>query len=355
MAVLLAGAVAFAPVRARADDHGGAPLAKHPVAARVTAVIPGALVHGTGHLVAGRTKTGLRLLALEGAGVGLIGAGLAGIAATGASRRTVAPLAYVTLTGAALFFLTFAADLYGTFAPEEARGSPARQLAWVETQVGLRAIADPVFDYGLLATQAVDLREGALRLSPSAAFALDDTNRRLRLATAYRVTGPRPDRAARDGSYLEIEGAVTDHAYTSNGFARTTGEISVQGRLDMKRLAADLRGSFAEAGLGLGLASIRYRAGSTETDQLLLGRLGYGVYIGAHGRPRGEVLGFYDHRRDGYVAGMKVPGIGAGFLGSVGATGRYFFDEQWGVQLDAQAGSAIAGGASILFREGVLR
>lgn len=363
VASLLVLAVLGTASPARSDDRG-----PPSAVAAATAVVPGALVHGTGHLVMGRKKTGMKLLVWEGIGLGLLGGGLLAVRATGASRRVVSPLTYVTLAGASLFFLTLAADLYGTLAPLDARGAGPSQLPWIETRFGVRGIHDPTFAYGLLLEQGIDWRKGPVRVSPSATFALDDTNRRLRIETAYRVKGPRPETTdapvegaeppsspPNDGSFVDLDGAVMDHAYTSDGFARTTGELAIHGRLDLVRMAGDLRGSFIEGSAGAALASIRYRAGNTETDQLLLGRFGFGFYLGKAWRPRGEVTAFYDHRRDGYVAGMKVPGIGAGFLGSVGAAGRYFLDERWGVQLDVQAGSAIAGGASILFREGAVR
>jgi hypothetical protein len=61
---------------------------------------------------------------------------------------------------------------------------------------------------------------------------------------------------------------------------------------------------------------------------------------------------YYDHRHDDFAAGQ--PGLGSGALGHFGLDGRWFMDERWGLLLDAQAGSALVIGASLLMRQGSL-
>ena len=62
------------------------------------------------------------------------------------------------------------------------------------------------------------------------------------------------------------------------------------------------------------------------------------------------MIAYYDHRRDDLAAGLKVPGIGAGYLGHVGLEAKAYFFESWGVLLDAQLGSAAIAGLSLLYR-----
>lgn len=318
------------------------------------AIVPGVLVHGSGHFVAGNTSTAYSLLAMEGLGVGLAGGSLAILAATGASRRFVGPLIATTVTGAGLLLVSVLADLYGVIAPEEGWGSPPRRVPWVETQVGFRYVYDPTFSYRTFLTQSVDVRLGDFRLMPSGWFALDDANARVRMLGAYRIKGPRPGDSAdaRDGSFLDAETAVTHHRYGSDGFSITTWEASLNGRLDMDRLFPSLRGSFAEAGWGAAVEAYRYFELTTEGNTILLARFGYGVYLGRAPDPSGEVMFYYDHRHDDFAAGLKMFGLGSGVAGHFGLRGVLYLDDTWGALFDAQVGSAYLGGISLLYRHG---
>jgi len=318
--------------------------------------LPGALVHGSGHLVVGDSKTGLRLLALEGAGLGMLATGFVPIVLSGASRRLVGPAAALSAAGVGLFAISFLADLYGIVAPAGGVGAPSGVAPALQTALGYRYVYNPVFSYRQFMVQEIDYRTGRWRLHPSAWFALDDTNSRLRSHFAYRLTGPLPgpERAARDGSFLDLEAAVTRHAFTSQRFTTTTGELAVAGRLDMAHLGPSLRGSFAEMSVGWALQAYSYGVRGTTADvgELLLFRFGYGMYIGWPGSPRGEIALYYDHRHDGFAAGLKMPGLGSGVIGHFGAETRFFLSNHWGVAAEAALGSAYVTGLSVLFRHG---
>jgi hypothetical protein len=322
----------------------------------VAALVPGVVVHGTGHLVVGDTKTGLRLLALEGAGLGVLATGFVPLVATGASRRLIGPAIVLTATGFGLFAISFLADIYGVVAPAGGVGAPFRSTAWLQTALGYRYVHDPVFAYRNFIVQEIDYRAGPWRVNPSAWFALDDTNSRVRTRFAYRLTGPLPEGnpAVRDGSFLDIEAALTRHTFTRERFATTTGEIAVAGRLDMARVGPSLRGSFAEMSVGWALQAYSYRARGTTADvgELLLTRFGYGMYLGFPGSPRGEVTIYYDHRHDDFAAGFKMPGLGSGTIGHFGAEGRLLLTDHWGIAAETAFGSAYVMGLSILFRQG---
>ncbi|WP_437834759.1 hypothetical protein [Sorangium sp. So ce1153] len=318
------------------------------------AVVPGALVHGTGHFLLGEKRTGLSLLALEGAGLGLVVGGLGGAAVSGASRRIIAPIVLATVTGAGLFGVSLLADIYGVLAPEGGTGSPPLALPWVETQLGLAYVHDPTFAYSAFLVSGMDLRLRSIRLSGSGWFALDDDNARLRAEGAYRFVGPgTPDgpRAA-DGSFLEIEGALTHHRYTSDDFSITTGEVTLQGRLDLAHIGRTLRGSFAEMGWGVAVEAYRYGRRPFEGNELLIPHFAFGMYLGHEGYPRGEAKVFYEHRHDGYAAGAKITGLGSGVPGHLGLQGRLYASPGWGVLADVQAGSAYVGRLSLLLRPG---
>ncbi len=330
----LLGALLLLPSAARADDRK--PLA---IAA---SVVPGAVVHGAGHFVAGQPAIGRRLLFVEGVGLGMAVSSLAVIAATGASRRTVAPLAMMTVTGVGLFALSALADIYGVVAPPGGFGAPLRALPWIETSAGVRGVHDPQFRYGAVVDQAIDVRASRMRVrleamqAPGGAFF-----RNAALVSGRLIATP-------DHSFVDLEAGLSERAYRRDGFHVTTAELRLASRLNLEHFAATMRGSFVELLLGAAIASYRYAAGGVTADDLLLARVGYGVYLGA----ASEVSLYYDHRRDTIAGGGLLSGIGAGYVGYFGLDARWFLDPRWGVAFDARIGGAYIAGASLIFRQG---
>lgn len=316
--------------------------------------VPGLVVHGSGHFVAGQTRTGLVLLGAEGVGIGLAIGGLAGTAITGATRRFIAPMVLGLVTGGALLVIPALADIYGILAPESGTGLPPTIMPSIETQLGIAYVYDPNFAYRFFLTPGVDFRVRSFRFSANGHYALDDMNSRTRAAIGYRFFGPKPRgmEIPSDGSFLDLEFALTHHDYASNGFAVTTGELNLAGRLDLVRVGPTLKGSFAELGLGMAYAAHSYAGLDTEVSDLLTPRFAFGMYLGHTGYPRGELSAYYDHRHDGFAGGMKSRGLGSGIAGHFGVAGRLYASRQWGVSFDATAGSAFVLQANLLFRHG---
>jgi hypothetical protein len=258
------------------------------------------------------------------------------------------------VSGATLFFLSALADIYGVLAPEGGTGRPPAYLPSIETQLGLAYVHDPNFAYNTFLVPGVDLRHGSLRASALGFYALDDANSRTRVELAYRFFGPRPRSAERasDGSYIDLEVAFTHHDFSSNGFAVTTGEVNLEGRLDLGRVGPTLRGSFAELGWGFAYAAHQYPGIGVEANDLLTPRFAFGMYLGHEGYPRGEAMAYYEHRHDGYAGGTKSPGLGSGIAGHFGLGGKLFMSPRWGATVDAQVGSAYVGRLALLFRYG---
>lgn len=316
---------------------------------------PGALVHGAGHMALGRPETAKRLALTQGVGLGVAVGGIAGLALTGASRYFVAPLALTVIAGGGLFLLPWAADVYGTASFPDGTGSAPLRAPIVVSELGHRYVYDPQFRYRNFLVQGVDLRLDAFRLATRGWFALDDQNARVRLLGAYRLSGPTPHAAASDGSFVDLEAALTHHRFDSDGFRTLTGEVSVNLRRDLARWDAGLSGSFVEGGLGLALQRFEYRIPGMRVDpdvnDLLLARYAFGFYLG-RGDDSGEAQIFYDHRHDDYAAGLKLPGLGSGNAGHFGLDARFFWGS-WGIGAEAQVGSAWIFGASFVFRQGV--
>jgi hypothetical protein len=101
-----------------------------------------------------------------------------------------------------------------------------------------------------------------------------------------------------------------------------------------------------EGAFGLAFGGHHYFDGATESDSMLLMRIGFGVFIG----DGGSWTLYYDHRHDGYAAGMKMHGIASGMLGHVGTALQYYVSSEWGVGIRAESGSAHVVGVSLLFR-----
>jgi hypothetical protein len=325
--------------------------------AAATAVVPGVIVHGTGHYVAGQTTTGNRLLLAEGIGLGLVlGAGSV-IVATGASRYFTGPAAATVIVGVGLFATSFFADIYGTVSPDP--GAAARRASpppWIETELGYRHIGDPVFDYEHFVFQRISAQNGPFRLTPSAWISTDWDNARYRIEGAYRILGATPA-ATRPvtNDHLDAVAGLVQHRYVTEHFTRGSAELAVDARYDLGHIGRTLGGAFVEAGVGYAFGRIDYDVPGVEVpadfDDLLLARLGFGAVFRGESRPGSEARLYYDHRHDDYAAGLVSGGLGSGVPGHFGVEARWFFSDHLGASGMAEIGSAVVAGISVLFRQ----
>lgn len=316
------------------------------------ALVPGVLVHGSGQFVLGDADTARTLLYLEGIGVGTTVVSGVALAATGASRYTVAPLAIGALGGLGLFGVTLLADLYGALAPEGGTGAPAPLRARLTLWSGLRLVHDPLFSHDYLLSHGFSVDTGPIVVSPSFDWALDTHTQRYELAVSRRLHGRTSTRAAATGTGLDARAAVSDHAYSDDGFGFTTLELGLEGRLDLQALGPRLEGSFAEAALGYARQWLRYDLLPGDATDELLARVGFGIYLGRPGGVHGESWIAYDHRRDTFAGGLKMPGVPAGYAGHVAQRTELFFDPRVGAAFDVQYGSALIAGLYLLLRPG---
>lgn len=348
-------AVATAPA-----PRSGAPRWLPPAAA----VVPGVVLHGSGHFAAGDRSTAWRLFAVEGVGVGALLLGGVGLAVTGASRRTIEPIVLTSAVGGGLLATSWLADLYGVLAPAGGTGDALRVVPSIEAQVGTRAVDNPVVPGRFFVGPSFDLRLGRWRLSPSGWWAVDGHSQsRVAATVAFRFVGPRPAGAppAVDGSFLDLAAGVVHHRFAEDGgptvpgaaFDMTTVDVRVEGRLDLRRVAASLTGSFVEGSAGVGLGAYHYPATTaTDANTLLLARFAFGLDVGRRADRWGQARIFYDHRHDDFAGGLKLPGLGSGVLGYFGVEGTAYLTRGWGVRGEAQVGSAWVGGLAVVRRFG---
>lgn len=323
------------------------------------AVVPGAVLHGSGHYALGHEKTGLALLIGEGVGLALSLGGYATLRATGNSRYVAGPAVAATVFGASLFLASFGADLYGTVATDGgAVDLIPRAPARFESELGYRYVADPHFAYEHFVVESFTLRQSHFRLTPSAWFATNSSNVRYRVEAAYRLFGLDPgERGLRD-DHVDIVLGGLHQRYVPEHIQRSGIEIELDTRFDFAHLGDTLRGSFIDLALGYGVARVHYDiqgvAVPADNDDLLLLRVGLGVALRGRAAPGSEARLYYDHRHDDYAAGLLTPGRISGVFGKFGADLRWFFTPRLGVLVDAQVGSAMAFGLSLLLREGTL-
>ena len=320
----------------------------------VAALVPGVVLHGSGHYVQGCGTLAQRLLFAELAGLGLVGLALAPAAIFGGNAYLVPFQALTGMVGVALIAGSWLLDLYGSAVPMRLRGGAANRQPLLETVLGYRYVYEPVFETRHFMVQGFDLWSGAVRFMPRADIAPTGHNARYRLPVAWRLFGATPTRVAADASHLDVVGAFTQHAFTSDGFSASTVEVLGQSRFDFARFDPLLRGSFGELGAGVGMTRYAYEAPGAGHDynSLLLMGFAVGAYFGDPNARGGEAKLYYDHRHDDFAAGLKLTGLGSGALGHFGFQSRAYHDRNWGLMLDAQVGSAYVLNLSLLFRQG---
>jgi hypothetical protein len=335
------------------------PLTRSRSVAAGVAIAPGAALHGSGHYALGHKKTAFALLISEGIGLALVLGGYGTLRATGNSRYVAGPAVAATVFGAGLVLGSFGADLYGTLATDGgAVDLMPRAPPRLESELGYRYIADPHFSYGHFVVESISLRQGRFRFTPSAWFALDSSNVRYRVEAAYRMLGLEPGELGMLDEHIDLVLGGLHQRYLPERFQRSGIELMLDTRLDLSHLGDTLRGSFVDVALGYGRAKVTYDIASVpvpaDSDDLLLARVGLGVALRGRAAPGSEARLYYDHRHDEYAAGFLTAGRISGVFGKFGADLRWFFTPRLGVLLDAQAGSALLGGLSLLIREGSL-
>ncbi len=313
-------------------------------AAPVVSAAGGLLFGGAGHFTACEPQTGRRLLAAQGIGLSGVLLGGGGIVLTGASRRTIAPFAAVAILGFGTYAFGWLSDLYGSINRGRNASRPARTAPF-EFGIGYRYLHDPQFDYRNALRLDGEGWLGNTRIFGSAWVTLDDDNQRYSLGVGQRLLG------SNRGSSLSVETGMHFHRFGGDDFQSLAFDLMLRGRLDLATIGSTLAGSFVEADIGLAMQGFGYSATgggvSQDWNGMLLARIGYGFFLG----PSGEILAYYDHRRDDYAGGLSVDSVAAGSLGHIGVAGRGFFgDGPWGLSAELEYGSSVIAGVSLLYR-----
>lgn len=341
---------ADAPSAVEERGHA-APLVPKPVAI-TGSIMPGLVVHGAGSFLSGDTETAQSLLIAEGIGLGLTGGSLVGLALTGAARQWSGVFISAAVVGMGLFSLSFVTDVYHTAAPLGFGRHPG-SLPWMTTEVGVLFIDNPRLDYGPLAQTNVALRWDRWSAALSAGQAPAALHSLTRLEAGFRMWGAPTGRrgSATGGSHLTALLGYEKSNYRQLSYATTAGDVRIMGRIDSEHVLPRVHGAFFEGELGYARRDTSYELFYTAvSDSLLLGGFAFGAYHGDPTTNGGETRLYYDHRHDGYTAGMLVTGLGSGTIGHFGIETKHFFSPTWGLRAHAEIGAAAVLGVHLVAR-----
>lgn len=303
------------------------------VLATIVAASPvGFLARGAGSFLVGDRGTAKRLALLGGVGLGLMVAGGVPAGVTGGNPYVLIPFVPMLVAGTGMFLQSWFADI-DSASGADAVGAPRARVPW-SLEAGLVWTHDAYRDRAL-ARGAARATTGRLELGVTGYQATDDSYVGGDLAVGVRLLGAAADGAPiPDNSSLLVRGTARVRDDREDEVQVVTSELELVGRLDLRRIAHVLEGSYAELSTGGGLERAAF-ATASEKGGLLLGRFAYGRYLGK----RGEAQVYYDHRRDSFAGGIAAYRA-AGFVGSVGALVDLRLAGRWAARAELEIGSA---------------
>lgn len=318
------------------------------IAGTFVAVSPvGFFARGIGSWYTNDSRTARRLALIGSIGAGMMIAGGIPTGVTGGNPYLLIPLVPMLVAGTGLFMQSWLSDIYNA-AGVDSPGQPRARVPWA-IEGGLVWTHDAYRDRALFRGAA---RASVGRLELGVTGYVNDTEKTYLagdLSIGVRILGsPAHGYAVDDGSYLMVRGAARVRDDNEDRVQVTTGELEVVGRLDLWRIARVLDGSFAEMSMGGGIERATFSMES-EKGGLLLGRFGYGVYLGR----RGEAQLYYDHRRDSFAGGIAA-WRAAGFVGSVGAMIDARLAGRWAAHVGLEIGSAWVTSIGLRYQGGPL-
>ncbi len=342
-------AIAIAVTPAHADDTADTGEAEISPARRAAAVglaiVPGIVVHGIGAWTVRERPAAKRLLTGEVLGLAVAGSAGLLVGGSGGNPYTM-PAVPLVVGGVGLFLQSWFTDIYVAAGGDRAFAPPLAVAPW-SVEVGTAWLHDAYREYafvrggGRIELGRVDLGGAALvDVTGNAQLGLADV--RVRILGAPATGG-----TIADGSRLGVRVGGRWHRDTNDRVTQWTGELAIDGRLDLDRVDPALGRSFAELGTGLGLIHVGYGDVAGELSSTLLASFAWGAYLGS----RGEAKVFYEHTRDGLVGGIPA-WRASGFVGSVGASIDVRVHGPWAVRGGLEIGNAYLTTLAVAYRGG---
>ncbi|MCP4136110.1 MAG: hypothetical protein GY754_34385 [bacterium] len=322
----------------------------------VVSIFPGVILHGSGLWMGDDPDAAYDLMIMEGIGVGAILVSITAMALTGASPKVSGPMVPVTAAGSGLFFTSWLADLYGSFLGSRPVARMERGN-YFDISSGYWYVYDPQFKYQNLLHFSFEKTIGGWSFSPKAWIALDDDNQKYLGEISYQFMGPRSSFFAEYKNKVEFSPTLrySNHNYGSEKFIKHTADLSAVGRFFMGSYWKSLDGSFTVYELGFSTEWVNFTIENIDIpidyNVYFIFTFGYGIFLGSEESPLGEIVLFYNHRRDDYAGGMGIEGAGQGVLGYCGLNIEFFIGPYVELEIELKAGSALIAGvkASAVF------
>jgi hypothetical protein len=268
------------------------------------------------------------------------------VGGSGANPYTVVPAAPLVVGGFGMFVQSWLTDIYVAAGGTHLTAPPRGVAPW-QVEVGTGWLRDAYRDYAFVRGGG---RFEVGRLGVEGAALVDATGNAQvgELDARWRIFGaPALGGTVEDGSRLGVRLGGRLHRDTSDRVTQITGELAVDGRLDLDRLDRAFGRSFAELGMGLGLVHADYSDVAGDVSSVLLARFAWGVYLGS----RGEATLSYEHTRDGLVGGIYAARA-SGFIGSFAAGVDVRVHGPWAVRAGLEIGNAYFSTLALVFRGG---
>jgi hypothetical protein len=296
--------------------------------------------------VAREKRAAKLLLAGEVVGGVLLGVAGAFVGGTGGNEYTIWPGVPLIVTGAGLVSQTWLTDIYVAAAGRDYDAGPLALPTW-SVEAGTTWLHDAYRERALARIRS-GVAIGRLELGANGLLDVQGDEKIGNVEARIRLYGPRSDGAAiSDGTRVDVRVSTGFMRDDPDEVTQWISEVELMGRLDLSRIDRVFGASFVELTTGLGEAHINYANMEKEWDTILLGRYGWGMYLGH----RGEIEAYYDHRRDGIAGGLPA-WRAAGFAGSFGASAYLRVHGPWTVHPELQIGNAWVTTLAISYRGG---
>ena len=302
------------------------------------AVLPGLLLHGSGHFVLGEPEAARNLLATQGIGVASFVAGFALLAGTGAANQ-LAPLYVIpTIGGLGAISVSWLGDLAGSIHGSE--GWPAsgwRPEAGLSLSAGYDGLFASKLDFQHGMSLRLDWRGERLRLSPWGSWHPQGSSHAAAgVLLALQLARPRPETV----TALDLILGVAHQRFPGDDFHVTTGEVYLEGRADLGFLARSLRNAWALARVGWGIDAYGYEgADALISDGLPLLVIDIGMGLQPFERAGFELV--YRHRKNELPGGMMLSSGLAGFIGMLQLDGRIALADGWALLPSVRLGTGV--------------
>lgn len=335
--VVSALALALGAAEARAEDPES-PAPRRRAAALTAALVPGVLVHGTGHWMLGDKKTARRLRRMEMVGLLLAGLGGAAIGLSGTDENLAMFYVPMLVAGGTTFMGSFLTDVIGVATKGTRARGRARPPGWggddlAHTSLGYRHVLHPALDISHVARASAGFRARRVALTVSAEAEAAGRYQEQQVVFRY-TTHLRPLRMAS----LDFGFDLTHRRLRDDRLSSYPGAVWAEMTWDLAKLAPSVPGAYGRGRFGVGAELVNYGDVPGIDDDVVpfvAAEAGLGFRLG---RTDWELS--YNHRKDGLPGGSFIGRL-PGMLGSVGVSGRARVWKRWSLVGAARWGTGV--------------